>query len=152
MPVILRFLAVLTLAGAAAAAVPVAADTAAYLSAHPGGRLTGADISYSGGAFVVTVRQPPKQNALVDCPSGWFCFYDRPDYGYPRGRLSDCSWQSLATWGWQDRVESAYYNLSRGSVQFLDGGTGLFQIGVAARAIGDAGSGRNRATDVYRYC
>ncbi|WP_426514432.1 peptidase inhibitor family I36 protein [Dactylosporangium sp. McL0621] len=149
---IVRILAVLALAGAAAGAAPVAADAAAYLVVHPGGRLIGGDIAYGGGAFVVTLHAPPRTDALIDCPSGWFCFYDRPDYGYPRGKLSDCGWQSLAWWGWQDRVESAYYNLSRGSVQFLDGGTGLFQIGTAARAIGDAGSGRNRATDVYRYC
>ncbi|MEV8517054.1 peptidase inhibitor family I36 protein [Dactylosporangium sp. NPDC051484] len=146
------FMAALALAGAAAAA-PVGSDVAAYLTAYPGGRpVGGSDISYAGGSFVVTVTAPRQQTALVDCPSGWFCFYDRPDYGYPRGKLSSCGWQSLASWGWQDRVESAYYNLSRGSVQFLDGGYGLFQIGVGARAIGDASPYRNMATDVYRYC
>ncbi|MFB9446443.1 hypothetical protein Dvina_27215 [Dactylosporangium vinaceum] len=149
---ILRMLAALALAGAAAAAVPVAADTAAYLTAHPGGRIAGGDILYGGGTFVVTLHAPPRADALVDCPSGWYCFYDRPDYGYPRGKLSDCGWQSLAWWGWQDRVESAFYNLSRGSVQFLDTGAGLFQISAGARALGDAGAGRNRATEVYRYC
>jgi hypothetical protein len=143
--------AALMLAGSAAAA-PVDAGVAAYLAAHPGGRpLGGADIGYGGG-LIVTVAAPPRQDALVDCPSGWFCFYDRPAYGYPRGKLSSCGWQSLATWGWQDRVESAYYNLSRGSVQFLDGGYGLFQIGVGYRAIADTSPYRNMATDVYRYC
>jgi hypothetical protein len=146
------FAAALVLAAPAAAA-PVRPGVAEYLAAHPGGRLSGGnEISYSGGRFVVSVAAPQQEGALVDCPYGWFCFYDRPAYGYPRGKLSSCGWQSLATWGWQDRVESAYYNLSTGSVQFLDYGFPLFQVGVGARAIGDVSPYRNRATEVYRYC
>jgi hypothetical protein len=146
------FTAVLTLAAPASAA-PVRPEVAGYLAVHPGGRLmNGNDISYAGGRFVVTVVAPRQESALVDCPSGWYCFYDRPAYGYPRGKLSSCGWQSLAAWGWQDRVESAYYNLSSGSVQFLDYGFPLFQIGVGARAIADVSPYRNRATEVYRYC
>ncbi|GAA2384425.1 peptidase inhibitor family I36 protein [Dactylosporangium salmoneum] len=145
-------MAALALAGTAAGA-PVAADVAAYLAAHPGGHpLGGTGIAYGGGVFVVTLRAPAQQNAVVDCPAGWFCFYDRPDYGYPRGKLSSCGWQSLAYWGWQDRVESAYYNIGKGGVQFWDGSTYLFAISADARARGDASPYRNRATDVYRYC
>ncbi|MEV0568470.1 peptidase inhibitor family I36 protein [Dactylosporangium sp. NPDC050588] len=149
--------AAVTIAAAPAAAAPVAPGTASYLAEHPGGTLVAPnEISYDGGRFVVTltppVQEPEHTNAYVDCPKGWFCFYDRPDYGYPRGKLSSCSWQSLATYGWQDRVESAYYNLDRGAVQFFDYGTGLFTVGVGYRSIAYVGSAMNRATDVYRYC
>src|SRR5262245_36119693 len=83
---------------------------AAYLAAHPGGeRIGGADISYDHGRFVVTVVAPPGLTAAPDCPSGWFCFYDGVNYGYPRGRLSDCGFQDLGWWGWRDRTESAAY-------------------------------------------
>lgn len=152
----LTALAITTVAAPAAAAPvspPVSQGTAAYLAAHPGGTITGpGEISYGDGAFVVTIDQPEHTTAWADCPSDWFCFYDRPDYGYPRGKLSSCGWQSLATYGWQDRVESAYYNLTRGSVQFFDYGAPLFSVGVGYRAIGYVGSSMNRATDVYRYC
>ncbi len=152
--------AVTTVAGsvpAAAAAAPVPPATASYLAAHPGGTVVGAnEISYDGGRFVVTLApsEPPPAHttAYVDCPKGWFCFYDRPDFGYPRGKLSSCYWQSLATYGWQDRVESAYYNLDRGAVQFFDYGNGLFTVGVGYRSIAYVGGAMNRATDVYRYC
>ncbi|MGI5183061.1 peptidase inhibitor family I36 protein [Dactylosporangium sp. CA-152071] len=147
----------ITTTAAPAAAAPVTAGAASYLAEHPGGTVVGAnEISYDGGRFVVTLAPPAPSpehvDAYVDCPSGWFCFYDRADFGYPRGKLSSCGWQSLATYGWQDRVESAYYNLSRGSVQFFDYGTGLFSVGVGYRSIDFVGGATNRATDVYRYC
>lgn len=135
-----------------------------YLAAYPGGTILNTnEISYSNGTFVVTLK-PETPNAgaraavgvgplaVVDCPSGWFCFYDRPNYGYPRGKLSDCYWQSLATWGWQDRIESVYYAINSGSVQFFDYNTALYRVGVGSRAIANVYPLSNRATDVYRYC
>ncbi|MFC6017154.1 hypothetical protein ACFP2T_13180 [Plantactinospora solaniradicis] len=125
-----------------------------YLSAHPGGVvINDNEISYDGGRFIVTLTRPAHTRAAVaDCPLGWFCFYDRTGYGYPRGRLSDCGRQNLATWGWQLRVESAHYNLSSGSVAFLYSGSRLFSVGAAARALGDVAPYRNWATHVDRYC
>ena len=137
---------------APAAAAPVSAGAAAYLAAHPGGKLVGAnDISYDDGRFVVTIAPPEHTTAYVDCPKGWFCFYDRPDFGYPRGKLSSCYGQSLTTYGWQDRVESAYYNLDRGYVWFFDYGAPLFSIGAGFPSRDYLGSAMNRATDVYRF-
>lgn len=134
------------------AAPPASGLVAEYLSKHPGGTvINNNEISYDNGRFVVTLV-PPSANAVVDCPAGWFCFYDRTAYGYPRGRLSDCGWQSLITYGWQDRVESVYYNLSRGSVEFRDYGTPIFSVSAAAKADSDVSPYRNRATEVYRRC
>jgi hypothetical protein len=131
-------------------------EVLAYMAAHPGGeRIGDSDISYGGGVFIVTVVQT-RALAGPDCPSGWYCFYDGVNYTYPRGRLSDCGFQRLSTWSWQNRVESAHYNLATGSVVFIDEtgstDTTLFTIGVSRRTVADVGSARNRADYVFRYC
>jgi hypothetical protein len=124
-----------------------------YLATHPGGtRLNDNEISYGGGTFIVTLTRPTGTLGVPDCPVGWFCFYDGVNYAYPRGKLSDCGTQNLATWGWQYRVESAHYNLSKGSTTFLYNNTSLFQIGVNNRAIPDVAPYRNWANLVHRLC
>jgi Peptidase inhibitor family I36 len=129
----------------------------AYLAAHPGGvQINATEIAYGGGAFVVTVVRTGAALSGPDCPAGWYCFYDGINYTYPRGRLSDCGFQRLSTWSWQDRVESAHYNLTTGSVVFIDEtgstDTTLFSVGTSHRAIADVGTARNRADYVFRYC
>ncbi len=153
---------VLTAGGPAAApASPVQAQIDAHLAAHPGGRQVNAtEIAYGGGAFVMSFA-PPGQHiqGVPDCPPGWFCFYDRVNFGWPRGRLSDCGWQDLADWGWQDRTESAHNNQAAGSVSFINHGSRadhgddqvVFSV-AAGRAIGDVYPYRNTADHVYRYC
>lgn len=82
------------------------------LELAPGGKQTAPnEVSYDGGRFVVTYALPGAHvQAGPDCPSGWFCFYDGRLWGYPRGKLSDCGWQDLATYGWSDRTESLHNN------------------------------------------
>jgi hypothetical protein len=161
---VLVTLLLLVTAGPAGAGVarPAPADrVAAYLAAHPGGvRINANEISYGGGTFIVTVVGPEQTIAAVDCPAGWYCFYEHTSYGYPRGKLSSCGWQDLAWWGWQDRVESAYYNLLTGATVFIHHTPGtshsqdyrLFQIDVVNRGIADVYPYRNMADYVYRYC
>jgi hypothetical protein len=126
----------------------------AYLAGHPGGVQTGPrDISY-GGALIVTVSRDISAAAVADCPSGWFCFYDTVSYGYPRGRLSSCGFQDLGTWGWRNRVESVHYNMSSGTVAFLNEAgatdTVLFTAGTTRRTIADVNPNRNKADYVSR--
>ncbi|GAA1581037.1 peptidase inhibitor family I36 protein [Actinoplanes couchii] len=127
-----------------------------YLRAHPGGKQTSdRDISYADGTFIVTVARPDAITlAAADCPSGWYCFYDGINYTYPRGRLSSCGWQDLATWGWRNRIESAHYNMSSGTVAFLheNGATDtrLFTVGTSSRTLANAGTNSNRADYVSR--
>lgn len=128
----------------------------AYLAAHRGGvQINSREISYGADALIITVV--PETTALLaaaDCPSGWFCFYEGVSYTYPRGRLSSCGWQNLATWGWANRVESVHYMMSAGTVAFLNeaGATDsvLFTVSTSKRAIADVGSSRNRADYVSR--
>lgn len=145
--------ALTTAVGPAAAAVHAGTPAAAYLARHPGGQLLNShEVSYDDGAFVVTLGPDNGVAAAPDCPSGWFCFWDGTSYSGPRGKLSSCGWQNLATYDWEYRVASAYYNLDRGAVQFRYGNTGLFQVGVSARSIPNAGAYKDLATTVYRYC
>ncbi|SCL28708.1 hypothetical protein GA0070616_3745 [Micromonospora nigra] len=124
-----------------------------YLATHPGGTvLNDNEISYGDGTFVVTLRAPVGTLGVADCPWGWYCFYEWPNYGYPRGRLSDCGRQSLATWKWQFRVESAHYNLSSGSVSFYYYDTRLFDVGTSRRVSSDVTPYRNWANYVVRRC
>lgn len=128
-------------------------EMANYLAEHPGGTaINDNEISYQNGTFVVTLRAPFGVLATADCPSGWYCFYELPNFGYPRGRLSSCGRQNLATWQWQDRVESAHYNLSSGSVSFYYYGTKLFTIGTGNRVRSDAAPYREWSNYVDRYC
>ncbi|MDG4802674.1 hypothetical protein [Micromonospora sp. WMMD980] len=144
-----------------AAAVPVPSPGMAavnremtdYLAAHPGGVPVGADeISYGGGALLVTLRAPAGAYALADCPRGWFCFYDRPNLGYPRGKLSSCGRQDLATWQWQFRIGSAHYNMSSGSATFYYNDMALFSVGLGNPVRADAAPWRDWATHVSRRC
>jgi hypothetical protein len=131
------------------------ARVAAYLDTHPGGTPLDANtISYAGGALIVSLRAPASVLGSPDCPLNWFCFYDRPNFGYPRGKLSDCGTQDLATWYWQDRVESVH-NKTSSTVDFYDGSVGsgplLFSVG-ANGTKSSVTPYQNRANYVTRHC
>jgi len=160
---VLRCMTILLLVVVGVVAVPAPASARlqgqvnAYLAAHPGGKQIGAnEISYGDGAFIVSVAPESGIQGVPDCPSGWFCFYDKIFYGYPRGKLSDCGWQDLAWWGWQDRTESVHHNQSSGTVSFIDetGSTDtvIFWVSPGKRTIADVNPHRNKANYVYRAC
>jgi hypothetical protein len=132
----------------------------AYRMSHPGGKqINATEISYGGGAFIVAVVRSGDSAESADCPGGWFCFYDGINFSYPRGRLSSCGWQDLAWYGWSDRTESVHYNLSSGSVWFINhvdpshsADTSLFYVDTGVRTRYDVSPYRNMADHVYRYC
>jgi hypothetical protein len=131
-------------------------QVAAYLVSHPGGRqINTTDIEYGNGRFIVTVAQVVPL-ASPDCPSGWYCFYDGVNFTYPRGKLSDCGFQDLGTWGWRNRTDSVHYNMSSGSVTFINEtgttDTSLFSVSTTRRTIADVSPYRNMADYVYRFC
>ncbi|GIJ06859.1 peptidase inhibitor family I36 protein [Micromonospora andamanensis] len=132
----------------------VSVDLTRYLAVHPGGTvLNDNEISYQDGELIVTLKPAVGVYGVADCPSGWFCFYEWPHYGYPRGKLSSCGWQNLANWSWQFRVESAHYNLGNGYVAFYyHQSQELFRVGVGNRVRSDAAPHRNWANYVYRHC
>jgi hypothetical protein len=146
----------------AQAAAEISADVQvqidAHLAAYPGGtQISPTEISYGGGAFIMTFERPKISiEGSPDCPRGWFCFYDYVNYGYPRGKLSDCGKQDLGTWGWRNRTESVHHNQSSGSVVFIDLRGGLeyymFSVSPSKRTIGDVYGFRNLADLVLRFC
>ena len=140
---------------------PVQVQINKHLAAYPGGtQINATEISYAEGKFVITFAPPEMSTQAADCPSSWFCFYDQVNFGYPRGKLSDCGWQDLAWWGWQDRTESVHYNFSAGSVSYLQHGGAadhssdytLFGVSSAVRTDSDVAPYRNMADHVYRFC
>lgn len=141
----------------------VQAQIDAHLRDYPGGVQTGpAEISYDNGRFVMTFVPAGIGTAgAADCPLGWFCFYDSVNFGYPRGKLSDCGWQDLAEWGWQNRTESVHYNMSYGSVVFINHAAGqvnhsfdvsVFGAGTSLPMVADTSPYRNTSDHVQRYC
>ena len=141
----------------------IQAQIDAHLKAFPGGVQTGPyEITYDNGEFVMTfARTGFSPSGTADCPHGWFCFYDSINFGYPRGKLSDCGWQDLARWGWANRTESAHYNLDYGSVAFIRHATGetyhdfdvaVFGMGSIQQTLSDVWPYRNETDHVQRYC
>jgi hypothetical protein len=131
----------------------------AYLNAHPGGKqINASQISYRDGTFIVTV--PVNGAAASACPSGWFCFYDQPNFGGYRGQLSSCGWQDLAWYDWSDRTHSARYSLDRGNVMFINHAVGashsndvdLFWVGVSRRELANVSPEHRMADHVHRSC
>ena len=140
---------------------PLQAQINAHLAAYPGGtQISATEISYADGKFVMSFVPTGKSASAADCPASWFCFYDQVNYGYPRGKLSSCGWQDLASWGWHDRTDSAYYNMSTGSVSFINHSTApdhsldytLFSLSTSVRGDSDVAPYRNMADHVYRFC
>lgn len=132
-----------------------------YLAAHPGGvQISDTEISYGNGRFIVAVA-PARGVAAgtADCPRGWFCFYERTGFGYPRGQLSDCGWQDLAWWNWHDRTASAHYNSATGYVVFYNhrgsdhsGDYAIFSLDTVVRADSNVSPYLDMADHVRRFC
>jgi hypothetical protein len=146
----------------AAPASTVQAQINQQLARYPGGKqINATEVAYGDGAFVITFARPQVGvDGIADCPQSWFCFYEHTNFGYPRGKLSSCGWQDLTWWGWQDRTESVHYNMSSGSVTFIEhsgppdhsGDYGLFNVGTGNRTMSDVYPYRNMANHVYRFC
>lgn len=123
---------------------------------------TAAPATYAGGTRAVdhhlaTTAMVPEVSprAVADCPAGWFCFYDGRNYTGHRGKLSSCGYQDLATYGWNNRIESVYYDMRNGRVTFYNDGptdTALFTVSVATPGDTDVSPHRDKADYVYRAC
>jgi hypothetical protein len=149
-------------AGPADAVADLQGKVDAYLAGHPGGTQVSAnEIAYDNGRFIVSVaRLNGAASGTADCPRGWFCFYEYTGFRHPRGQLSDCGWQDLARWGWQNRTASVHYNMPTGYVVFYNhaGGTShtadaaIFSLDTGYRADSDVAPYRDIADHVRRFC
>ncbi|GAA4588000.1 hypothetical protein GCM10023194_38480 [Planotetraspora phitsanulokensis] len=123
----------------------------------PGGKQTSPnEVSYDNGKFVVTYALPGQRAlGVADCPSGWFCFYENINFGYPRGKLSDCGTQDLGQYGWANRISSAD-NSTTNSVEYWEAtsfGTLYLFTNFNPGAISYVGNDYNdRADIVHRNC
>ena len=140
------------LVGAAPTRAPAPASPGTFTASASTGSTT---VEYRGAGSVEAMQRitPSSPFAAVSCPSEWFCFYDETYFIEPRGKLSDCGWQYLSEYRWAYRIESAYYNLPKGSAKFYDSnGNYLFQVSAANRSLSNVGAHQNKATKVYRSC
>ncbi|WP_203972408.1 peptidase inhibitor family I36 protein [Planotetraspora silvatica] len=120
----------------------------------PGGKQTSLnEVSYDNGKFVVTYALPGQQLALgvADCPSGWFCFYENINFGYPRGKLSDCGQQYLGDYGWNNRVSSVD-NSTTTPINYQDISHFYLFTNYNPGAKPSLGDANDKAAFVYRYC
>jgi hypothetical protein len=125
----------------------------------PGGEQTDLnEVSYRGAKFIVSYPMPGESiSGWPDCPLYWFCFYDHPTWGKPRGQLSDCGWQDLNTFGWSDRVESYDHSLVGSNVTYTNhtsGGHGrdVPLWSAAAGTVSDTVPHPNKADHVEFFC
>jgi hypothetical protein len=134
-------------------------EISVYLAAHPDGKqISPNEVSFNGGSFVIVFNRPPGEGS--GCPSGWFCFYDRLNFGGQLGKLSSCGWQDLGYYGWADRIQSVYNAQSYGTVTFLEhyGSYGhtsdapLFSVNSSYRAMANVWPYGGRADHVNRHC
>jgi len=146
-----------------------------HLAKYRHGRQTGpAEITFLAGTyneFVITFDRAAGAASGPDCPDGWLCLYDSPDFGYPRVRFQTCGGVLLSWWGWNDRAESAEHKLiprdpitpeaRAGTVTLISTpahGTNpqeyqrLFILDDRHRTIADLGFSRNAVDFVYRNC
>ncbi len=127
---------------------------ALQMTIAPGGkRVSRNEVSYDNGRFVVTYALPGQVAlGVADCPSGWFCFYENINFGYPRGRLSDCGQQYLGDYGWNNRVSSAD-NSTTTPISYHDISHFYLFTNYNPGAIAYVGDAANdKAAFVYRYC
>ncbi|MBB5867477.1 hypothetical protein F4553_000856 [Allocatelliglobosispora scoriae] len=130
-------------------------EMARQLARYPGGvQTTATQISYDGGRFVIDYAPPSGEVSLLgtpNCPVDWVCFYDLDNYGYPRGKLRDCGWQDLGTWGWRNRLNSVHNNHDYTAI-FTD--EDLWEAVDVSRKSANPNMGvvRNRADTIYINC
>ncbi|WP_156045675.1 peptidase inhibitor family I36 protein [Herbidospora cretacea] len=123
----------------------------------PGGKQTSLnEVSYDNGKFVVTYALPGQRAlGVADCPANWFCFYQDSNFGYPRGKLSDCYTQELAQYGWANRISSVD-NSTFNSVEYwerLNPTTTLYLFtNYNPGALASLGDYNDRADVVHRNC
>ncbi|GGM25777.1 peptidase inhibitor family I36 protein [Dactylosporangium sucinum] len=128
---------------------------ALQLKIAPGGKQTSRnEVSYDNGKFVVTYALPGTLaiTGAADCPSGWFCFYEDINFGYPRGKLSDCGTQYLGAYGWNNRTSSVH-NSTDSTIFYTSLGGETLIRNYAGEAIAWVGANANdRAQYVNRQC
>ncbi|WP_282697740.1 peptidase inhibitor family I36 protein [Streptomyces sp. CC208A] len=134
----------------------------------PGGKQIGVNqIAWRGGKAVMTLPLPGEAQARAvneplgtlgtpNCSYLWTCLYEHSNYDGRRLTWSDCNFENLANWGFNDKTSSWHNNQSRGTKSYVYNWTGsswaLLWSSTAPSASSYVGSANNDRADGIRVC
>ncbi len=97
------------------------------LATTPGGRQIGVNqVAWRGGKAVMTFPLPGEKRARTvnepvgtlgtpNCSYAWTCLYEHRNFEGRRLTWSDCNFENLANWGFNDKTTSWHNNQTRGT-------------------------------------
>lgn len=134
----------------------------------PGGEQTGVNqIAWRGGKAVMTFPLPGEKKARAvdetlgplgtpNCSYLWTCLYEHSNFDGRRLTWSDCNFENLANWGFNDQTTSWHNNQSRGTRTHVYNWTGsswaLLWTSTAPSSSSYVGSANNDKADGLRVC
>ncbi|MCP3821226.1 peptidase inhibitor family I36 protein [Streptomyces sp. A3M-1-3] len=138
------------------------------LATTPGGKQIGVNqIAWRGGKAVMTFPLPGEKKARAvgeaavplgspNCRYAWTCLYEHSNWDGRRLTWSDCNFENLADWGFNDQTTSWHNNQTRGTRTTVYNWTGsswaqLWQS-TAPSSSANVGSANNDKADGLWVC
>ncbi|MGJ7414590.1 peptidase inhibitor family I36 protein [Streptomyces cinereoruber] len=134
----------------------------------PGGKQIGVNqIAWRGGKAVMTFPLPGEKRArsvdetfgalgTPNCSYLWTCLYEHSNFDGRRLTWSDCNFENLANWGFNDQTTSWHNNQSRGTQTRVYNWTGsswaLMWTSTAPSSSSNVGSANNDKADGLWVC
>lgn len=133
----------------------------------PGGKQIGVNqVAWRDGKAVMTwplpgetkaraVNEPAAALGSPNCSYLWTCLYEHDQWNGRRLTWSDCNFEQLSNWGFQDQATSWHNNQSRGTVTRVYNWVGSWQqlwASTAPSSSSNVGSWANDKADAIRVC
>ncbi|MFD9334160.1 peptidase inhibitor family I36 protein [Streptomyces sp. NPDC060028] len=138
------------------------------LAQTPGGKRIGLNqAAWRDGKAVMTwplpgetkaraVNEPSAALGSPNCSYGWTCLYEHANYDGRRLTWSDCNFENLATWGFNDKATSWHNNQTNGTITTVYNWTGSYWeqlwASTAPSASSNVGSWANDRADGLWVC
>ncbi|MGW4201470.1 peptidase inhibitor family I36 protein [Streptomyces sp. NPDC004726] len=138
------------------------------LAATPGGKQIGVNqMSWRGGKAIMTIPLPGEKRARAvgepaaalgtpNCSYTWTCLYQHSNWDGRRLTWSDCTFENLANWGFNDQTSSWHNNQTTGTRTWVYNWTGsswaLLWTSTAPSASSYVGAANNDKADGIRVC
>lgn len=134
----------------------------------PGGKQIGVNqVSWRDGKVVMTFPLPGEKKARAvneplgalgtpNCSYLWTCLYEHANFDGRRLTWSDCNFENLADWGFNDKTTSWHNNQSRGTQTHVYNWTGsswaLLWTSTAPSSSSNVGAANNDKADGLWVC
>ncbi|WP_455359358.1 peptidase inhibitor family I36 protein [Streptomyces sp. SYSU K21746] len=138
------------------------------LATTPGGKQIGVNqVAWRGGKAVMTFPLPGEKQARAageaagplgtpNCRYLWTCLYEHSNYDGRRLTWSDCNFENLANWGFNDQTTSWHNNQSRGTRTTVYNWTGtawaVLWASTAPSSSSNVGAANNDKADGLWVC